>query len=189
MKPEAPRVVSALYSAISNGGHSLGSVPGLLKRTLRDELWREFVTPRGEHVQYDRFVDFVTTPPSKGLGATVELIEKLVASDTEAADLLDQALKNGHGGDRRSQPTNVDNRNVGRPGGTTQAAALRRLRKDAPELHAEVLAGNLSAHAAMVKAGYRPKSVTVRTDRPESIASTLRKHLDAQALARLKDLL
>lgn len=184
MKPEAPRVVSALYSAISNGGHSLGSVPGLLKRTLREELWREFVTPRGEHVQYDRFVDFVTTPPSKGLGATVELIRKLVAGDPEAVDLLDQALQNEPG---RPLET-VDNINS-RPNGTSQDAALRRLRKDAPELHDEVLAGNLSAHAAMVKAGYRPKSVTVRTDRPESIASTLRKHLDAQALARLKELL
>lgn len=184
MKPEAPRVVSALYSAISNGGHSLGSVPGLLKRTLREELWREFVTPRGEHVQYDRFVDFVTTPPSKGLGATVDLIRKLVAGDPEAVDLLDQALQNEPG-----RPSETLDNIKGFPSGTSQEAALRRLRKDAPELHAEVLAGNLSAHAAMVKAGYRPKSVTVRTDRPESIASTLRKHLDAEALARLKELL
>ncbi len=65
-------------------------------------------------------------------------------------DALDAALRNEphvHTGD-------VDNVNV-RPAGNSESAALRRLRKDRADLHAEVLAGNLKAHAAMVQAGSR----------------------------------
>ena len=37
-----------------------------------------------------------------------------------------------------------------RPTGTSAAAALRRLRKDRPDIHARVLAGELTPHAGMV---------------------------------------
>lgn len=47
------------------------------------------------------------------------------------------------------------------PTGTSTAAALRRLRKHRPDLHAAVLAGRMTAHAAMVAAGFRPKTITV----------------------------
>lgn len=60
----------------------------------------------------------------------------------------------------------VDNINeVERPTGTSQAAALRRLRKDKPKLHAKVIAGELSANAAMIQAGFRVKTITVRAVR------------------------
>jgi hypothetical protein len=43
------------------------------------------------------------------------------------------------------------------PTGNTAALAIRRLRKDRPDIHARVLAGELSAHAGMVEAGFRKK--------------------------------
>jgi hypothetical protein len=45
--------------------------------------------------------------------------------------------------------------------GNASAAALRRLRKDRPDLHAEVMAGEQSANAAAIEAGFRPKTATV----------------------------
>ena len=39
--------------------------------------------------------------------------------------------------------------------GTSRTYALRRLAKDRPDLHAQCLAGDLTAHAAMVQAGFR----------------------------------
>lgn len=179
-------LVEALGSALRRGGNALEDVPGLLKRLLEEESWREFVTPRGELVRHERFVDFVTTPPTQGIGASVDLVRRIVGSDTEALDLLDQALQNAP--HVHAPQSDVDISNV-RPTGTTQAAALRRLRKDAPSLHAEVLAGRLSAHAAMVEAGFRPKTISVPVSRPESIAAALRKHLGPDDLARLVALL
>lgn len=177
-------LVDALGSSLRRGGNALEAVPGLLKRLLAEESWREFVTQRGELVQHDRFVDFVTTPPLRGIGASVDLIRRIIADDTEAVDLLDQALQNPVG-------TNVALNNIQgqAPVGTSKDAALRKLRKDAPELHADVIAGRLTAHAAMVQAGYRPPTFTVRADCTESVAATLRRRLTAEQLAELARLL
>lgn len=179
-------LVEALGSSLRRTGNGLEAVPGLVKEVLREEAWREFVTPRGELVRHERFIDFVTTPPTKGLGASVDLIKRLVEPDPEAADLLDQALAGRQG--KRTDLGNIVPE-VGRPEGNTRAKALRRLRKDKPELHADVLAGRLSAHSAMVQAGFRPKTVSVPVSRPDSIAAALRRHLSPDDIARLIKLL
>jgi hypothetical protein len=63
------------------------------------------------------------------------------------------------------RPKNVENGkgaiNGLRPTGTPRAAALRRLRKDRPDVDARVLAGELSAHAGMIEAGFRKKAACV----------------------------
>jgi hypothetical protein len=60
------------------------------------------------------------------------------------------------------RPKTVDNGggniNSSRPSGTSKAYALRRLRKDRPDLHTRVLAGEISAHAGMVEAGFRKRT-------------------------------
>jgi hypothetical protein len=177
-------LVDLLGSSLRDGGHALGAVPGLLKQILAEGGWREFVTQRGEHVVHERFADFVTTLPLAGLGATVETVRKLVVNDIEALDLLDRELQNPRGGDR-SKSNNVPLA----PEGNSKEKALRRLRKDAPELHAEVLAGRLTAHAAAVKAGFRPHTVTVRADSADSAAKTLRRQMDPAVLQELARLL
>ena len=177
-------VNDALSSALRSGGNALDNIPALLKRVLLAESWRHFVTRRGDEVTHERFESFVVPPPLKGLGGTVDLIKRVVEDDKATLDLLDQALE-GRQGERSDLVNNI---NEVRPQGTSQSQALRRLRKDEPELHAEVLAGNLTAHAAMVKAGYRPRTGTVRYDDPESTARSLRRHMPPdtrRALARL----
>lgn len=176
-------VVNSLRSALHKGEHGLSTVPGLLKRVLAEESWREFVTERGEHVHHERFAEFVTAPPMKGIGATVDLVKRVVSDDPEAVDLLDRALQNPAG-----RPETLSNIQDKAPTGTTKDRALRKLRADAPELHAEVLAGNLTAHKAMVQAGFRPRTFTVRPD-PASAARTLRKYLTAEQRAELARLL
>ncbi len=54
-----------------------------------------------------------------------------------------------------------DTEKVTRPEGNTAAKALRRLRKERPDLHARVLAEELSPHAAMHEAGFRRRTLTV----------------------------
>lgn len=169
----------SLGSALRSGDHALGTIPALLKRVLADETWREFVTKRGEHVQHARFADFVTTKPLSGLGSDVALVQRIVADDKETLDLLDQALQSPVGVHR-----DTDNISISKHG-TSAAGALRRLRKDAPELHADVLAGRLSAHGAMVRAGFRPKTVTVPVTRPEAVARSLLKYMTADDIAQL----
>jgi hypothetical protein len=176
--------VALLSDILARGGFALESVPHQIKDLLRSDAWRHFVTKLGKEVRHERFAEFVTAQPLAGLGATVEMLRRVLGDDMEALDLLDRALQNPVG-----HPEKDSIRTNSRPTGTTKEQALRKLRKDAPELHAEVLAGNLTAHAAMVQAGYRPKTFTVRADSPESVAASLRRQLDPAALSKLVELL
>ncbi len=63
-------------------------------------------------------------------------------------DLIDQARQRKHGGDR----SKIDNIQLAAPSGTSTEAALRRLRKDRPDLHQRVINKELSAHAGMIEA-------------------------------------
>lgn len=45
--------------------------------------------------------------------------------------------------------------------GNSRQYALRRLRKAAPKIHARVLAGEISAHAGMVEAGFRGRPTSL----------------------------
>lgn len=189
MDVDQDRLVDTLGSALRHGGSALSDVPELLERVLRDKVWQHFTTRRGDPVTHERFADFVTTPPLDGLGASVRLIQNVVngieckAKRRQVQDLLDRALQNPahiHHDDNIVQ--------VKAPQGNSADRALRKLRADAPELHAQVLAGILSAHAAMVQAGFRPRTFTVRPE-PTSAARTLRKHMTADQLAELARLL
>jgi hypothetical protein len=171
--------VADLGSSLRAGEGGLRDAPALLALVLREKAWRRFVTPRHEVVEHDSFAEFVTTPPTHGLGVSVDLVRRLVADDIEVLDLLDRALQ---------QPVGVNNVNTltHRPEGNASSTALRRLRKDRPDLHSEVLSGSLSAHAAMVKAGFRPKTATVRLDDPRRAAATIKAAATPEFLIELR---
>lgn len=77
---------------------------------------------------------------------------------------------------------------VERPTGTSVERALLRLSAQRPDLHAEVLAGTKSAHAACVEAGFRRRTITVPVD-VERAAATLRRHFTSDEIARIVRLL
>ncbi|MYX14426.1 hypothetical protein GTY67_13570 [Streptomyces sp. SID8374] len=188
-------LVEALGSALREGEHGLKTGPALLVRVLREESWRSFVTQRGERVEHERFEQFVVAAPLKGLGASMRLIGKLIdgieesGGRAEARDLLDRA-SGSYQGRRVDLLDKIQEVPPGvAPTGTSREAGLRRLRKDRPDLHAEVLAGHLSTHAAMVRAGFRRKLVSVPVDKPESAAQALRRNMDPEAVAQLAKLL
>jgi hypothetical protein len=158
----------------------LNYVPRLLKRILEEDAWRERIDAKTRTtVGFQQFAEFVAAPPTEGLGASIGLVERIVKG-TEAEELLRKALKGTYNISTKSRMTGH---------GTRRDYALERLRSEAPELHAEVLAGALSPHAAMVKAGFRHRTFTVQADNPERIAATLRRQLDPEQLAELTRLL
>lgn len=181
-------LVEALGSSLRSGDHGLKAVPGLVKRVLSEEAWRSFVTQRGELVEYERFEEFVATPPLKGLGASLDLVRTLVRDDPVALDLFDQATK-GQAGRRTDLLDNIQEVEVVAPSGTSREAGLRRLRKDRPDLHAEVLAGTLSTHAAMLKAGFRRRKISIPVGTPADAAKALRRNLEPEQIKELVKLL
>lgn len=179
-------LVELVGGVLRDEAHVFSSGPKLLRQLLESGAWRDFVTRRGDHVQPHSFEEFVTTPLLKGLGADMDVIRRVASADPVTLDLLDQAQQRPHGGDRTQGK--IDNVQLA-PTGNSSPRALRKLRDDAPELHAEVLAGRLSAHRAMVQAGYRPRTLSVRPDDPASVVKTLRTHMEPEALVELMRLL
>lgn len=59
---------------------------------------------------------------------------------------------------------------------------IARLKRDDPELAQQVINGDLSAHAAAIKAGIRKPRVSVRTDNPTAAVTTLLKHFTRDQL-------
>jgi hypothetical protein len=175
-------LVGHLSSSLTDAEHGLGAAPRLLRECLDAEAWKEFVTKRGEVVRYESFASFVVTPPLKGLGSDIRLLRRIAGDDTSTLNALDAALQLPVGTNQHTVGDN--NIQALAPQGTSEARALRKLRKDAPALHAEVLAGNLSAHAAMVKAGYRKRTLTVPVE-PAAAAATLKRHFTRDQLIEL----
>jgi hypothetical protein len=84
-----------------------------------------------------------------GLGESLDLIKRLCRDDPAALDAIDRVCQRGKGnesGNNQHTIGTVDNVNNStdskeRPTGNSRAAALRRLRKDRPDLHEQVLKG------------------------------------------------
>lgn len=193
-------IVSCLQGAIFQGAAGLDDVPSLVKRILSEKRWQEREIPQTRGVQtFTRFAEFVTTPPVEGLGTTVKTLRRLCADDPEAAALLEKELTVEPGGNNNPEGiggkshkiviVDIINNDNGRdsPTGTNAAYALRRLRKDAPEVYEEVSRGALTPHAGMIKAGLRPKMRSIPADDPVQAARSLARAFDTDQLLQLID--
>jgi hypothetical protein len=69
--------------------------------------------------------------------------------------------------------------------GTTAEYTLARLQRDRPDLTARVAAGEMSAHAAAIEAGFRQRTITVPLGRPDAVADALRRRLSHDECLRV----
>lgn len=173
-------VVSSLQREIQEGLTGLSGTPKHLIMLIERDMWRERLVERtGEVVRFGSFEEFITTLPLEGLGTDIRTLRNLCRDDTSAIDALDRAtVKQGERTDLRDNVTEV-RREADR--GNSTDYALRKLRRDRPDLHERVLKDELSPHKAMVEAGFREKTFTVSSDLGKA-ARTLKKHFDAEEL-------
>ncbi len=84
------------------------------------------------------------------------MLQRIGADDTEVLDLIDATMQGKHGGDHTSEQSKSNNVSIAhRPVGNNRQQALRKLRKDSPTLHAEVLTEKT---LAAKQKGRRPES-------------------------------
>jgi hypothetical protein len=172
---ENGQIVELVRATFTRGSSGLANLPGLLKRVLSEDMWRERVIERtGEVASFESFQSFVEAPPLEGLGATIQNLLDLCKRDPEVVSLIDEATQRQVG---RPQKT-VDIIND-KPDGTSRQQALRKLRKDRPDLHAKVISREVSPHAAMVAAGFRRRTITIEPT-AAGFVKAARKHLTAE---------
>jgi len=185
------QVIDGLLFALRAGERGLNQAPELIKSIIQEGMWRDFVVDRtGERIRHERFIDFVHTKPLEGLGADVNTLHRLCAEHPEVRDLIDMEVKGKHGGDHGNQYTGgkIDNVQLATvPTGNSSTAALRRLRKDRPDLLKQVIAGNLTPHAGMIQAGFRTKTLSLPIDvnKVASAAATIIKASNTEYAERL----
>jgi hypothetical protein len=116
-----------------------------------------------------------------------------LGKEYQLIDAMDEPNRRSAGSHGRGRPIDVDNNESDinvyrRPTGTSAAAALRRLRKDRPDIHTRVLAGEMSAHAGMIEAGFRKKRKRKKlspVDRALRVVAKFTADQYAEFLARL----
>ena len=177
--------IHVLASFISTS-KELERVPRAFVRVMESGAWQHWRNELGRDVQPADFKEFVETKYPSGLGTTLEILRKIITGNPRALDLFDQALQRKPGGDNGNQYTGGkdNNVNVAKPMGNTAARALRKLRKDAPEIHAEVLAGKISPHAGMVKAGFRKRTFTVPVE-PQAVARAILRNFNQKDIEKI----
>ncbi len=185
-------LIKSLSSAIMNGEGYLENVPGLFKKIANINAWMKHTTEFGETITPKDFKEFVEKQYPFGLGTKIDILEKLIKDDKEALSIFTRLKTAKPGGDRQScrhkESNNYNIMNGSPRQGTSKQYALRKLRKDAPELHQLVLNDELSSHAAMVKAGFRKKTVTIVIE-PEAFIKAIHKHFSDKEIEIICNLL
>lgn len=164
---ENDQIISSLQDALRRGEHGLSVVPRLVKLVIAEQRWDErTVRVTREKASFPTFDAFVRAALPEGLGTDVATLKRLCRDDLEALDAIDRAEQAASHQGERTDIVSIRNEvevsgDDERPVGTTRQYALRRLRKDRPDLHEQVVKGAVSPHAAMVQAGFRRKTRTV----------------------------
>lgn len=192
---ESDQFVEQLRTAIQSGFLNVDNARELLRVVLRQQMWKHRIVLMTEQPRdYEDFIRFVTDAPYDGLGTTASTLDTLAHGDMDLEDLLDHAMQRPDGGDKRSENyrstfDNIQGDLPEAPTGTSRAQAMRKLRSDAPALHKQVIAGDLSPHAAMVEAGFRKKTVSIPVDDVRAIARALVRHLTIDQIDELTRIL
>ena len=174
-------LVTALFQAIEHGQNRIASVPGLLKQVIQEDAWRQFALPHSVSVrQYHHFSEFV----QDYLFISIDDLKAICTSraDNEALDLIDQITTNPRGAHHYNIMMKESEQ------GTSNTYALRKLRKDRPDLHAKVISGDISPHSAMVEAGFRYKQFTIVLD-PDKAARAIKRHFNESQCRHIVELL
>jgi hypothetical protein len=182
-------VINGLMRSLRDGEAGLADVPKLIELIITDNMWRHFVVESTrEDVEHKKFINFITDKPLRGLGTDEKMLKRICSDDISVVNMIDKAVqgkKGGKVGNQNASKTNDNNRNNRyertSPVGTTSSAALRKLRKYRSDLHAKVLAKELSPHGAMVEAGFRPKTFTVVYE-TKACAETLKRKFTAKQI-------
>jgi hypothetical protein len=155
------QITDALGSALQKGDHGLSVVPGLLRRAIKEKAWGERIVHQTKQ-QIPAFPClrvYIETSPPEGLGATCEIVERLIQDDAEVLALWRDATTASHGGDRKKIKRDIVTLEPVR--GNARAYTLSRLKRERPDLFNRVLIHELSANAAAIKAGFRKKLTAI----------------------------
>jgi hypothetical protein len=150
LSDEPGRLYYALLSQIGQQ-RSLHELPATLKRIIKTEAWRHWRWMKSDF-SAPSLGTYLERHPPNGLGAKLEIVEKLVEDDAEALAMFREATTG-----KKHAHADGDNITIKPERGTSKAYILDRLKRERPDLFRKVAAKELSANAAAIEAGWRRK--------------------------------
>jgi hypothetical protein len=178
--------IQLLQQAITHGGQrAFDNVPSILQNVLKDKLWLEKSDRDGKRFQ--SFEAFATYPLWWGLDTTIDDLRVFCRKRADVLSMIDDALKPLA---KAGRPTadNPDNVSINSDYGNGAHYTMRRLLRDRPDLADKVKAGELSANAAAIEAGFRQRTVAVG-GKPETSANLIIRSLGFDYAQSLVDAL
>ena len=140
--------IESLYEA--TGG--LKQFPALLKKVIATKAW-ERRTVHGKVVELGSLRELITAKPVSGWGEDPSKVEAVIRDDPQALAAFRDAMK--HQGERTDLVDNV-NEVMDRPDGNSRAYSISRVQRECDQdTVSAVMSGEMSANAALVKAGVR----------------------------------
>lgn len=135
-------------------GHMLETFPNMVARCLEHRLWeRRFCRAKGR--PFKSALEYFTHNEPDGVGTTPDMVAKLLKGTDVEGKWREAAA--GHIGRPSKDEKNDNIINLRAQQGTSRAFTLARLEREAPKLAAAVHAGEMSANAAAIEAGFRKK--------------------------------
>jgi hypothetical protein len=150
---EAFRVCNSAISALSHGETNLSTFPKLLRRIIDERAWLSRRIPGKGIVTMKSLRELVTTAPIIGWGEDPAKIEAVIRDNAEVLAMWREAMKGQEGGNTTCNIVTGAKATTG----NSRAYTVSRLQRESPELFEKVKAGELSAHAAAIQAGFRKK--------------------------------
>lgn len=168
-----------VFRAASGSADQL--VPAL-EQIVESGHWREFEHPMRGLQRFERFSDYCSTFLRLDPKAVETLLDASMfkAAADEVRRMLREDVRPVGANGKHSGATSRDTRAVGEADDATYV--LARLKRDRPDLAAEVIAGTLTANAAAVDAGIRHRYARIRTDDLDQAVAVLCRHYDPQQI-------
>jgi len=198
MKQQPDVIAGSVHNMILNATrdtvHGFKVLPGLILSMLDGDQWRRLVRPvDGAVFTHETVEEWVLGEPWGGLNFpswdSLYAVLKRAESGREAMHKLVEigAPANGVAADAREVAA------TGRPlkgeqhsplgKGASVDRTVAKLKRDNPALAAQVIAGQISAHAAAIEAGFRKPTWTAPAD-PERLAAAIVKRYPGWRLVR-----
>jgi hypothetical protein len=152
---EKAELVQTTVDCFRRGCGSLENLPGLIAKVIEVKAW-ESRLHHGRLYELPSLRDLVTRKPPEGWGQNPDKIEALLKDSPEVLACWREEMKHKTGPKAESDLcNNITETTKGT--GTSKAYTLSRLKRENAELFQQVVAGELSANAAAIKAGWRKK--------------------------------
>jgi hypothetical protein len=173
--------IESLYAA--TGG--LRHFPSLLKKVIATKAWQSRIN-KGKVIELNSLRELITEKPIRGWGEDPSKVEAVIRDDPEALAAFREAMLGKPG----VKPDNQSDNNVipiDTPQGNGRAYSIARVQRECdPETVAAVMAGEMSANAALVKAGVRENRQVYMPRDPAKAVQKLRQQFGEEFLDMLR---